>query len=105
MGLSSENVSSTVRSKTDKLTVVRMEQTCGTSHQPMIEEEKKMILDLMEKKPKITAKEIAGKMGVNLSLIHRRIRELKREGKIRYSSPNGRGEWQILSLFQDKSCY
>ncbi len=99
LGLSSENLSSTVRSKTDTLTAIRMEQTCSTSHRPMIEEEKKRILDLMEKKPEITAKEIAGEMNVNLSLIHRRIRELKREGKIRHSSPNGRGEWQILSPF------
>ena len=36
LGLSSENLSSTVRSKTDTLTAIRMEQTCSTSHRPMI---------------------------------------------------------------------
>ncbi len=96
MGLSSKDVSTSVKDETDKLTVVRMAQTCSTSHQPMMEAEKGTILNLMEKDPKTTAKEIAGEMGVNLSLVHRRIRELKEEGKIRYSSPNGRGEWQIL---------
>lgn len=96
MGLSSENVSTRVKDETDKLTVIQMAQTCSTSHQPMMEAEKETILKFMKKKPKITAKEIAGEMGVNLSLVHRRIRELKKEGKIRYSSPNGRGEWQIL---------
>lgn len=97
MGLPAENISSILRNEMDKLTVVRIRtQTCSTSHQPMIEEEKKAILELMRQKPKITAKEIAKEMEVNLSLIHRRIRELKKEEKIRYSSPNGRGEWIII---------
>lgn len=98
-GFSDENVSSEmfsfVKDETDTFTGIRVAQTCSTSHRPLIEEEKKMILNLMEQKPQITAKEIAGEMGVNLSLVHRRIRELKEEGKVRYSSPNGRGRWQI----------
>ncbi len=96
MGLSEESGASGVRDETDKLTVIHMPQTCSTSHQPMIDAEKRRILELMKQKPEITAKEIAKDMEVNLSLIHRRIRELKSEGRIRYSSPNGRGEWQIL---------
>lgn len=92
-----ENVSAVVRQETDKLTVIRIPQTCSSSHQPMMEEEKKRILELMRQKPKITAKEIAGEMGVNISLVHRRIRDLKAEGKIRYSTPNGRGEWIITA--------
>ena len=96
MGLPPENVSSDVKGETDKLTVFRVGQTCSTSHQPMMEEEKGIIVNLMKQKPKITAKEIAGEMGVNLSLVHRRIRELKKEGKIRYSPPNGRGKWEAL---------
>ena len=96
MGLPEETISSGVRKETDKLTVISIPQTCSTSHQPMIEMEKEKILELMGRTPRITAKEIAGEMDVNLSLVHRRIRELKAEGKIRYSSPNGRGEWQIL---------
>ncbi len=96
MGLSSENVSPGVKDETDKLTVFRVGQTCSTSHQPMMEEEKGIILGLMEQNPKVTAKEIAKEMGVNLSLVHRRIRELKKQGKIRYSPPNGRGKWEVL---------
>lgn len=96
MGLSPENISVIIRSETDKLTTIRIPQVCSSSHQPIIEEEKEMVLKLMEKKPKITAKEIAAEMQVNLSLIHRRIRELKADGKIRYSTPNGRGEWIII---------
>lgn len=96
MGLSEESGASGVRDETDKLTVIHMPQTCSTSHQPMIDAEKRRILELMKQKPEITAKEIAKDMEANLSLIHRRIRELKSEGRIRYSSPNGRGEWQIL---------
>lgn len=95
-GLPSEPVSSDVRDETGRLTVFRMAQTCGTSHRLIMEEEKGMIVSLMEQKPKITAKEIAGEMGVNLSLVHRRVRELKKEGKIRCSSPNGRGKWEVL---------
>lgn len=95
-GLPEEILSSEVRKETDTLTVISVPQTCSTSHRPMIEAEKRKILELMGRTPMITAKEIAEEMGVNLSLVHRRIRELKAEGKIRYSSPNGRGEWQIL---------
>ena len=57
-------------------------QNCSTSHYPIMEAEKKQILMLMQKTPGITAKEIAGEMGVNLSLVHRRIRALKAEGKV-----------------------
>lgn len=72
---------------------VTVPQSSSTSHYPIMEEEKKQILMLMQKTPGITAREIAGEMGVNLSLVHRRIRALKAEGKICYSVPNGRGEW------------
>ena len=96
MGLPAESVSSIIRDETDKITVIRIPQACGTSHRPMVETEKEMILSLMAGNPGTTAKEIAGEMEVNLSLVHRRIRELKKEGKIRYSSPNGKGVWQVL---------
>lgn len=92
-----------VREDTDKLTVIHMPQTCSTSHQPMIDAEKGRILELMRQKPEITAREIAEDMSVNLSLVHRRIRDLKSEGRIRYSSPNGRGKWIIMKDFLDFS--
>ena len=76
--------------------MLRAGQAYRTSHQPMMEEENGIILGFMEQNPKVTAKEIAKEMGVNLSLVHRRIRGLKKEGKIRYSPPNGRGKWEAL---------
>lgn len=99
MGLQEENASHedfSIRKEADKLAVVKIPQTCSTSHQPMIEEEKNMILGFMRETPAITARGIAKAMGVNLSLVHRRIRELRKEGKIKYSTPNGRGKWMIF---------
>lgn len=95
-GLTAENSSSFIKDESDMLTVVRIPQACSTFRRSEVKAEKEVILGIVAQKPKTTAKEIAGEMGVNLSLVHRRIRELKREGKIRYSVPNGRGEWQIL---------
>ena len=85
-----------VREISDKMMMAVIPQNCSTSHYPMMEAEKERIIGYMREKPKITAKEIAEKMGASLSLVLRRIRELKAEGKIRYSSPNGRGEWVVI---------
>lgn len=103
MGTSEERVPSDVRREADPPIAIRMLQTCSTSHRALIDAEKRKVLELMGGTPDITAKEIAGEMHVNLSLIHRRIRELKAEGKIRYSSPNGRGKWIIIQDFLDFS--
>ncbi len=75
--------------------MITIPQNCGTSHYPQMEAEKDRILKLMQITPKITAKEIAGETGFTLSMVQRRIRKLKAEGKIRYSVPNGRGEWIV----------
>ena len=90
-----EPLEMSVRRETDKLTVIRVPQKCSTSPLPMREDQNRQILAYMREKPKITAKEIAEKMDVNLSLVLRRIRALKAEGKIHYSVPNGKGEWII----------
>ncbi|MDE6214472.1 MAG: recombinase family protein [Lachnospiraceae bacterium] len=84
------------REGVDQLAVITVPQNCSTSHQPMMEAEKVQIISLMQDDPKITAKKIAEKMGVNLSLVLRRINALKADGKIYYSSSNGRGEWVIV---------
>ena len=84
-----------IRKETDQLTVIRIPQEYGTSPQFVIEEEKKRILQYMKEEPKITAKALAEKMEVKLSRIHRRINCLKKEGKIRYSTRNGRGYWIV----------
>lgn len=49
----------------------------------------------MKQNPRITAKMISEKMDVSISLVNRRIRELRKEGKIHYSVPNGKGRWII----------
>lgn len=85
-----------ISKEADKLAVITIPQNCSTSHYPMMEEEKERILDLMYENPRITARKIAGEMGVNLSLVLRRIRALKEEGRIYYSVPNGRGEWIVV---------
>ncbi len=72
---------------------VCLPQTCATSRQPVIADQKEQVLKWMGRRPQITARELAGKMGVNLSLIQRRIRELKAEGRLGYNMSNGRGEW------------
>lgn len=84
-----------VKREADGSAAVRVFQSCSTSHKPLMQEEKRKILDLMKQKPGITAREISEEMGVSLSLVHRRIQTLKEEGRIRYSVPNGRGEWMI----------
>ena len=86
-----------VKEGADHLAVITVPQNCSTSHQPMIEAEKAQIVSLMQGNPKITAKKLAEKMGVNLSLVRRRIGALRAEGKIYYSSLNGRGEWIIVN--------
>lgn len=73
-------------------TLITVPQNCSTSHYPVMEAEKKRILLLMREMPGITAKEIAGKMGVNLSLVYRRIRALKAEGKICCNASKGNGK-------------
>lgn len=86
-----------VKEGADHLAVITVPQNCSTSHQPMMEAEKAQIMSLMQENPKITAKKLAEKMGVNLSLVRRRIDALKVEGEIYYSSLNGRGEWIIVN--------
>ena len=85
-----------IREEADKLAVITVPQNCSTSHYPMMETEKERILGMMRENPRITAKKIAGEMGVNHSLVLRRIRALKEEGRIYYSVLNGRGEWVIV---------
>ena len=84
-----------IREETDRLTVVKIPQKCSTSHQQMIDEEKRMVLRYMKQNPRITARAISEKMDVSVSLVNRRIRELRQEGKIHYSVPNGKGRWII----------
>lgn len=96
MGLDGGKEDVDIRSEADKLTVIRIPQTCSSSTRPDIESEKEQITEMMRCQPKITAKEIAEEMHVSKSRINRRIIELKKEGRIQYSTPNGRGRWMVL---------
>ena len=53
---------------------------------------------MMKSNPKITAKAIAGLEQCALSRINRRIDELKKERKIQYSIPNGKGHWIVKDI-------
>ena len=54
-----------------------------------------IILDMMRRNPKVTAKQIAQENGWALSRVNRRIVELKKAAKLQYSSPNGKGYWIV----------
>lgn len=82
--------------ETDHQAVLVIPQTCSALQRTAMEEEKQAIQDYMKQKPAITAKEIAKEMEVGISLVHRRIRDLKKEGRVRYSTPNGKGKWIIV---------
>ncbi len=81
----------------DRRAVIVIPQTCGALHRTAVEEEKRVILNNMRQRPGITAKEIATETGVSLPLVHRRIRDLKKEEKIRYGTPDGKRGWTIIS--------
>lgn len=87
----------------DKPAVLTVFQNCSTSYYPMIEAQKKHILELMQGNPGITAKEAAEEMGITLSMVYRRIRQLKAEGKIYYSRTTGRREWTVVKTALDFS--
>lgn len=61
-----------------------------------ISAEKEKIVKEMSDNPKITAKQIAQKNGWPLSRVNRRIIELREDGRIKYSTPNGKGHWIVL---------
>ncbi len=60
-------------------------------------DEREIIVELMRKDPKITAKKIAENMGISLAGANYRIHALKTEGRIRFRGSGGRGEWEIMT--------
>ncbi|MDE7030536.1 MAG: recombinase family protein, partial [Lachnospiraceae bacterium] len=58
--------------------------------------EKEMIVREMSDTPKITARQIAQRHEWPLSRVNRRIIELREEGRIKYSTPNGKGHWIVI---------
>ena len=58
-------------------------------------EEREVIAEMMRKNPQITARQIAGALGISLSGANYRIRALKKEGKIRFHGSGGKGMWIV----------
>lgn len=59
-------------------------------------EDREKITDLMREKPEITAREIAGELGLSLSGTNYRIKVLKKEGRIRFRGSGGKGVWEVM---------
>ncbi|MDE5824281.1 MAG: hypothetical protein K2H91_06310 [Lachnospiraceae bacterium] len=77
--------------------IIPINDVC-TGNGKAIEAEKNEIISMMKSNPKITAKVIAQAKQCALSRINRRIAELKKEGKIQYSTPNGKGHWIVKDI-------
>ena len=59
-------------------------------------EEREEIVGIMREDPQVTAKMIAGQLGISLSGVNYRINLLKKEGRIRFHGRGGKGKWEIL---------
>lgn len=79
----------------ERIFSVRIPLDCAASPRAVMEKQEAHILALMRGRPGITAQQMAADMGVNTALIYRRIKKLKTEGRVCYSSPNGRGNWIV----------
>ena len=66
------------------------------SYKEQKKKEREVIVDIMRKNPRITARMIAKELEISLSGANYRIRALKREGRIRFVGSGGKGEWEIL---------
>jgi ATP-dependent DNA helicase RecG len=56
------------------------------------------ILNLIARKPSVTAKELAQTVGVTLRAIEKQIAKLKREGRLIRVGPNKGGHWQVQKV-------
>lgn len=54
------------------------------------------VMELMMEKPEITAKEIAGRMGISVGMVRARILKLKEDGFVRFEGAGGHGKWVVL---------
>ena len=59
--------------------------------------EREAILKMLEKNPRLTAKNISELLGVSLSCVQYRIRILKKEGLLHFCGSGGKGYWKIKS--------
>lgn len=72
-----------------------LKNDCTTSLRPGIEQDKLDILEYLKSNPKSTIKNLAICRGESQTKVWKRVNELKAEGKLRYSTPNGRGYWIV----------
>lgn len=56
------------------------------------------ILECLEENGKQTAGDLAEKMGRSKEIIWSRIRELKKQGCLRFEGRGGHGEWKVLKM-------
>lgn len=61
-------------------------------------EDQQMVLELMEENPRITAREIAEKVGITTSGVYQRINKLRKEKKVRFVGKGGTGYWEVFSI-------
>ncbi|MDR2026748.1 MAG: winged helix-turn-helix transcriptional regulator [Prevotellaceae bacterium] len=53
-------------------------------------------MGLIKKHPSITAKEIAGKLGLSIKTIEKHLKSLRDENKIRHTGSTKNGEWLVI---------
>jgi ATP-dependent DNA helicase RecG len=61
-----------------------------------LNENQRRIIDLMEKKPGITRRELSEALKINQSAIQKHIDKLKKEGIIRRVGPAKGGRWEVV---------
>jgi ATP-dependent DNA helicase RecG len=61
-----------------------------------LNENQRRIIDLMEKKPGITRRELSEALKINQSAIQKHIDKLKKEGIIRRVGPAKSGHWEVV---------
>lgn len=59
------------------------------------QEGREIVIQMMVENPRITAKQIAEKLGISLSGANYQIRALKREGRIEFQGAGGKGQWLV----------
>lgn len=57
--------------------------------------DRERIVEIMRAVPDTTARQIAAQMGRSLTSVQSRIRELRKEGRIRFDGKGGHGTWEV----------
>lgn len=76
--------------------VLELPVACASGRHDVIANEEGIIMQAMIDNPKTTVKQIAEANGWPLSRANRRVAVMKSKGWIKYTIPNGKGEWVVL---------